>query len=334
MLMLSFGACGGNRGDKTGKNQKHRNNVVNVSEDITDIKTEITFGKSVLYIIDDILIVEEISPEGKKGIHLFNKNTFEFLTSTGFTGRGPGEIVTPGRLGIDSRRRIFWVPDFGKQVIFKFPLDSVLCNEMFVPTEKIEMNSKYLINGFEFLNDTIGMGDAMGLSDSNTLDHTPIKLNIKTGRTEKFGYRYPEIGKLNSGSFFALSASDGIYVNCYFNCDLMTICDLNGSLKHNVYGPGWYDSEKDKKSYFFGADIMHNMIFASYIGSKGVVIKDNKPKGALPTKFIVFDIHGDYLKTVETGNDFFSFCIDEENNRIVAWFDDRAEALGYLNINF
>ena len=61
--------------------QKHRDLIVDVSESIVDIKTEILLGSSYLYIIDDILVVADMSHKADRCIHLFNKNSFDFSRS-------------------------------------------------------------------------------------------------------------------------------------------------------------------------------------------------------------------------------------------------------------
>lgn len=38
---------------------------------------------------------------------------------------------------------------------------------------------------------------------------------------------------------YAASAEHQLYVQCYTQYDLMTICDFNGNLKCNIYGPKW-----------------------------------------------------------------------------------------------
>jgi hypothetical protein len=147
--------------EKTEIFQKQRSKILDVSDKIIDINPGILFGNSVLYIIDDILIVNEVSPKGEKGIHLFNKNTFKYIKSTGIPGRGPGEIAGLGGIGIDKQNRILWVQDHGNKVMWKFPLDSVLSNEMFKPNIKLELNNESFIESFGFLNDSIVPGVAV-----------------------------------------------------------------------------------------------------------------------------------------------------------------------------
>ena len=89
-----------NKSTKTDQNQKERNNAIDISSQITDIKTNLVFGKSWLYIVDSFLVVEEQKPIGDEGIHLFNKNTFKYITGTGTVGKGPRELTRQGRISL------------------------------------------------------------------------------------------------------------------------------------------------------------------------------------------------------------------------------------------
>lgn len=106
---------------------------------------------------------------------------------------------------------------------------------------------------------------------------------------EKFGYENPKAAGKNSNSLFAMSVENDFYVNCYDRIDLVTICDLEGNLRYNIYGPGWFDDKQGRNSYFFGVDLYRNNIIASYIGEKRLVVKGNISKGNSPSKFIIFD---------------------------------------------
>jgi hypothetical protein len=319
---------------KSEKVQKKRDNIIDVSDRIIDIKPEILFGNSLLYILDDILIVNEISPKGKKGIHLFDKHTFKYITSTGIIGKGPGEIIVPGRLAIDRKNKVFWAPDHGKRIIYKFPLDSVLNNESYKPTIYRKLKSELFLERFGFLNDSTALGKAVHITSNSTLEMATSKWNINTNLVKKYGYENPEATGKKSNSHFALSVENGFYVNCYYLVDLLTICDLEGNLKYNIYGPGWFDNDQDKNSFYCDVDLFDEQIIASYIGGKGLIVRGNIKRGASPSKFIIFDMDGNYLKTIETGFEFTRFCVDEENKRIIAYFETRENPLGYFDISF
>lgn len=334
IFVLLLFSCGKHKESKIEIVQRNRDKIINVSDRITSINPEILFGSSLFYIIDNVLIVDEISPKGMKGIHLFDKNKFNYLLSTGFIGKGPGEITRSGRLGINEGSRIIWVPDYGKNIMYKFPLDSVLNNSTFKPKISIKINPKFFMERFSFLNDTIAIGQAWTITSNSSFETHMSKLDLRNNRLTRFGYEHPEITGKKSNSVFAMSYENNFYVNCYYYCDLVTICDLNGNCKCNVYGPGWHINNREKNSYFLDVDLYSNYIIASYIGSKGLVVKGNIKRGAAPTRFIVFDSSGNYIKTIETGFEFERFCVDKDNKRIIAYFIDREEPMGYFDISF
>jgi hypothetical protein len=331
LAVICFSGCLVDK-SKTEKIQKKRDKIVSVKNDIVDIKTEVLFGKSLLYIIDDYLVLLEVASKTPKCIHLFDKNTFRHIASTGLLGRGPGEITEPGNIGVDRQNKMLWVPDFGQKVIWKFPLDSVLKNEAFMPTEYLRISDDVFIDRFNILNDSIFIGKAVRYLDDNSYITIMSKLNIRNNVVQEFGYANPRIEDDKAISLFALSIADNIYVNSYFKYDLITICNLEGKLLYNVYGPEGLNNDGNKKSYYFGIEIADGKIFASYINDLAVVNDGNRPKGNSPSKLLIFNTRGDYLFTIETGDKFSYFCVDEDNNRIIAYFDGREEALGYFNI--
>ena len=334
LIMLLVIGCTSNYKGKTEKFQKHRDKIMNVGDKIIDIKTEILFGNPSLNIVDDILIVTEIKPSGDKGIHLFNKNTFKYITSTGIIGKGPGEVTRQGQIVVDSKNRVLWVADHGKMVLWQFPLDSILNNAMYKPTKKRSLHKELFIERFDFLNDSIALGKAVRVLSNSSFEMAMAKLNLNTNITEVYGYEHPEAVGKRSNSKFKLSIENNIYVNCYCYCDLMTICDLNGNLKYNIYGPNKLDNRGDKNFYFSDVDMINDKIIASYISDIGIIFNEFKrPQGNLPSKFLIFDLDGNYIETIETGSKFTFFCVDKENNRVIAYFADRVNPLGYFNLN-
>ncbi len=334
-LLFIAAGCGNKNENETEIIQKERDKIVNVSEKIVNIETDYVFGRSSLHIIDNILVAAESFPLDEKVDHLFNLNTFKYITSTGVLGRGPGEITVPSGLYVDREQRAFWQLDVGKKLWYKFPLDSVLSDKMFMPTVSVKLIDTLLLVYYGFLNDSIALGKAIEpFTGSPFVTMAMTKFNIKTGEIRRFGYENPKVEGRWTNSVFTLSVENGIYVNCYLNKDLITICDLNGNLKYNVYGPGWNDPIEDDNGYFYGVIIYKKRIFASYNGSSGSIIEGNIERGVYPRSIIVFGLDGSYQKTIETGSEIFRFCIDEKNNRIIAYFNDRMEPLGYFDIPF
>ena len=333
IMLLIIAGCGKRNEKKLEIVQSERGCIVDVSDKIMSIKTDYVIGKVFLYIIDDILLTEEFYPKGEKVDHLFDLNTFRYITSTGVLGRGPGEITMPSGILVDREKRVFWQLDVGKKVLHKFSLDSVLSDEMYLPGTSVKLVDTLLLVWYGFLNDSIALGKAIEpFSGSPFVTMAMTKFNINTGEITRFGYENPGVKGRYTNSYFDMSVKDGIYVNSYPFKDLMTICDLDGNLKCNVCGPGWDDPEKDDNSYFFDAVIHNNRIFASYLGSSRIIVQGNIQRGAYPRSIIVFGLDGSYKKTIDTGAEICSFCIDEKHNRIIAYFNDREEPLGYFDI--
>ena len=92
----------------------------------------------------------------------------------------------------------------------------------------------------------------------------------------------------------------------------MTICNLDGTLKYNVYGTEW-STETHGIDYYGPVVFCNNRIVALYSGNKSFT----NGKTNYPTKFVVFDLDGNYLKTLETGYPVIRFCYDKDNNRIL-----------------
>lgn len=316
----------------TEKIQKHRDDVIDVSDRIIDINTNIIYGNSALYILDDYLIVLEKFQNSGKAIHLFDKATFKHIASTGVIGSGPGEIVRPGPIITDYKKNVFWVPDAGKKLLYKFPLDSVLRNPDFLPGVKEKMD--YIILNAAALGDSIIIGMAAYPTTGASPSFKLSKINLIKNEYELFGYINPEVREDRSEARFTVSHKHEVCITCYSESDLMTICDLDGNLKYNIYGPGWFDTNKDKKSYFFQVNTFSDKIIASYIGSDKIIVRGGLERGAAPNRFLIFDMEGNYIKTIITKFEFEQFCIDEENKRIIAYFDGREKSLGYIDISF
>jgi hypothetical protein len=119
------------------------NKTIIVKDQIVEIQTDMLLGFGEFCIIDSFLVFNEYGSKESKGIHLFNKNTFDYITSTGYLGRGPGEIIRLASNGVSPDQSVLWVDDHGNQVRWKFPLDSILGNENFLPQEKIAMNPDF-----------------------------------------------------------------------------------------------------------------------------------------------------------------------------------------------
>jgi hypothetical protein len=267
-------------------------------------------------IISDYLSTDEC-------IHLFDKKTFRYLTSAASKGQGPGEITNIGYIRIDEANRMFYVNDHGKQRIFSFELDSVLANPRYKPEEKMKMNERMFPSAYQYISDTLCIGEFIEPnSEQNDFKRTVGKWNMNTGEVVPMKYEHPEVSMKNI--IFAASLEQGVYVVCYSDYDLMTICTFDGELKYNIYGRSW-NNVKSTVIHYRRVKFCGDRIVASYSGR-------DRRTDYLPTKLLVFDINGDYIQTLETGYKIVDFCYDKENNRIILAMDDDIQ-FGYLDLD-
>ncbi|KAA6332550.1 hypothetical protein EZS27_018950 [termite gut metagenome] len=323
LLIAACYSCSSN--SDTEKYQNKRDNVINVREKVKEIEMEeVLIGQTArLCLMNDYLIIGDYKSLDKL-IHLFDKKEFRYLTSTAYRGQGPGEITNMGHIAADETNRMFYVNDHGKQTIFSYELDSVLANSRYMPEVKMKMNEKQFPDKYQCINDTLSIG--LLITPIGNADFKPsvAKWNMSTGEVTPMKYEHPGIEKKRIS--FAVSMENGIYVECFFNHDLMTIVSLDGDLKYTIYGPDWSSQDNNKIHYYGKVIFCNNKILATYSGGHNSFDK------RFPTKFLVFDINGDYIQTLETGYRISDYCYDKENNRIIMNLDDEIQ-FAYLNLD-
>lgn len=306
---------------KTEKFQTSRDNVVDVRDKVKEIKIEdvLISGMARMNLLDDYLIIEDFKSYDNF-IHLFDKNNFKYITSTANKGEGPGEITNPGFIGINEPARIFYVSDHGKQKIFSYELDSVLENPSYLPPVKMDLKGTQFPSEYEYINDTLCIGRIIKPIGNNDFKPSVGKWDMTTGEIRLMAYEHPEIEKPRFT--FAVSVENGIYVQSYNYHDLLTICDLDGNLKYNIYGPRWNNRKQNKVDYYSKSQVCGDKIIVSYSGEQEV------PYSLL----LVFDTEGNYQRTLSTGYQIQDFCFDKARNRILLNLNDEIQ-FAYLDLD-
>lgn len=331
LLVIICYSCSCN--SETEKYQKQRDEVVDVRNGIKEIKVDdiLINGNSQLYLLNNYLIISDPNSNDKL-IHIFDKQNFSYIISAGNRGEGPNEITTMGHIGVDEIHRKFYVNDHGKQLIFSFDMDSVLTNSNYMPELKMKMDANLFPDKYQYINDTLCVGLIIKPIGNSDFKPTVSKWNMITGEIKPMTYEHPEIEKKRI--CFAESIEHGIYVECYHYYDLMTICGLDGSLKCNIYGPHWDNRISNKILYYTDIVFCGNKILVSYSGEDTFSENQNGGvKSNSPTKFILFDIDGNYIKTLETRYGISDFCYDKDNNRLVMSLDDGDLQFAYLELD-
>lgn len=322
--LLVMGSCTSN--SETEKYQKRSDNIVNVRAHVKPIQIEDVLIGSIArsFLLGDYLIIGDYKSSDKL-IHIFNKNSFAYLASIAYVGQGPGEITVMGHIGTDEKRHKFYVSDHGKQKIFSYDIDSVLANpDDYTPNVKTTMNMVQFPDRYQYINDTLSIALMIEPTSASTFNQAVAMWNIQSGTFKPTKYKHPDITKKRIS--FAALPEKNIYVECYTYHDLMSICNFDGSLKGNIYGPAWDEKESNKIHHYGSVAFCGDKIVASYSGG------DNFSQEYDPTKFLVFNVDGDYLRTLDVGYQIVDFCYDKDNKRIIMNFDDEIQ-FGYLDLN-
>ncbi|WP_106831893.1 BF3164 family lipoprotein [Parabacteroides pacaensis] len=326
MLSLAFfiGCYGCSNNSQIEKHQTKRDNVINVQDKIKEIKTgDVLIGRfNHLSLINNYLIIGDYSTHDKL-IHLFNKNNFNYITSTASRGQGPKEITNMGYIGVDEIHHKFYVTDHGKQRILSYELDSVLTDSLYIPTVKTHINNSQFPDRYQYINDTLCIGLFIKPTGNSGYNQFVGQWNMLTGEVKPMKYEHPDIEKKRIN--LAVSINKKIYIETYFHHDLMSICNLEGDLICNIYGPNWNNKKTNQILHYGNVLVCEEKIFALYLG------EDRLSKG-LPTKFLVFNLNGDYIKTIETGYQITGFCYDQKNKRLLMSLDDEIQ-FAYLNLD-
>lgn len=300
-----------------------RNNFVDVHEKIIEIPMDevLISGFSSACLLDNYLIVKDNrSPD--KIIHLFDKNTFKHVQSSTRIGQGPKEIASLLNIVPDEKNRRFFAIDAGKRKLLTYDLDSLLSDSNYVFNVKTNLQEDYA-GTFIYMHDTLSIAQFLDL-DPKTGNGTIYngQWNMLNGNFKK-GYANP----LARVKRYAFGASEelGLYVSCYSRYDLMTICNLDGSLKCNVYGPNWKDDITNMCHYNMEVCFVKDKIFAAYSG------EDHRSREFHPTQIHIYNTDGEYIKTLKVGYHITGYCYDEDNHRLILDLNDDIQ-FGYLNL--
>jgi len=321
---LLLTACGTN-GSKLEKVQNERSEVVNVKNMVKEIDTGDVLIASVarLFSSDKYLLIADFKGYDKL-IHLFDNENYSHVCSVGELGQGPYEITNMGTIVVNEDQNEFYVSDHGKMKIFGYDIDSLLLSpDLYRQHVKAELKNSMFPSSYYYVNDTLSYARVIMPTSVSTFEQAVAKWNMQTGEMEVMPYTHPEID--NKRSIFDVSVENNFYVEAYLRHDLLSICDLDGNLRCNIYGPDWNGGGKSDISCFGDVVITRENIVATYSGG-------NYNEAYFPTKILIFDLSGNYIKTLDVGYKISDCCYDETNNRIVMVFDDEIQ-FGYLDLN-
>lgn len=319
-LLILVLSCSNNKQEKY---QSSRKNIVNVTNKIVSFETTpVLIGNyPLLYNTSKYLLISDYQSLVEQ-IHVFNKLDLLYIKSTALRGLGPDEITRIGHVAYDKSKNSFYVSDHGKNKIMSYNIDSIIALNDYRHHVKAKMENKEFPSTYFFVNDSLSYAQIIQPTGNYGYNEILAKWSYVTDKITPL-YQHPKIEKRRV--VFTVSLENKLYVECYLYHDLLTICDLDGNLIHNVYGPNWDHKKSNKTIHFSKVIVAKNRIIAAYSGG------ENFNDDEKTDKLLVFDIKGDYIKTLEIGYRIVDMCFDEENSRIFFSFNDMVQ-FGYLEI--
>ena len=305
--------------------QGSRDSIIDVKEQIKEVDT------------GDVLLSSHISPtifgdylgiidpnSYDNMIYIFDNKTFKYLGSTCRRGQGPGEVVSIGNIMWNENRKEFYLPDYGSYKIYNFDMSQVLADSLYLPSVKGNMNNKSFPGTIIYVNDTLSYVKVINPTSVSSFEEEVGRWNLQTGEIQTFPYKHPGLKVYRY--IITASVDDGIIVEANSRYDLFTILDLEGNLKCNIHGPNW-NSDGDGKQHFGDVVTYKNYIISCYDGSMWADAAKFK-------KCHVFDLDGNYIKTLNIGFGFNYFTVDKTNHRLIFCFDDvDIDQIGYLDLD-
>ena len=312
--------CACNPQDEKEKYQSNRSNMVEVKSQVKEIDTgDVLIGdNSRIYLSSKHLIIADHKAYDK-AIHLFDKNNFHPIASVGTIGQSPREITILGAICVDDTKNKLYVTDHGKQKIFSYDVDSIITMpDTYVHQTKVSIKSNQFPSNPIYINDTLSYGRVITPTSSNTFDQMIGKWNMMTGELQTIGEKHPEVK--SKRSLIDVSVEKGIIVEAYMNHDLMNISDLDGNVQCYIYGPDW---GQQRLETFGDVIITPNHILSTYSG--GLWGRGRTEK------IHVFDLKGNYQKTLNLGYNILDCNYDKTQHRLYMVFNDEIQ-FGYLEL--
>lgn len=324
-VLFVFFASSCFRNSDVEKSQNHSTNIIDVKESVKEIiiDTPLIGGWARPFIVNDYLLISDSQSE-EKLISIFDKNNFSYLMGVGDAGEGPNEITNMGVIVPDEVHHRFFVPDYGKLKVLSYSVDSILKNPFYRPEVKGDMKELQFPDRFVYVNDTFCIARSIMVGESKYFQQSLVRWNMLTGEMKLLVEGHPKIERKRSQ--FAVSLELNLIVDCYAHHDLMTIYDLDGNLKYNIYGPDWDDKTSNDMVYYDAVVICKDKIVAAYAGGR------NWSDEGFPNCFQVYDFDGNYIKTLNIGRKICNFCYDQELNRLIMVLDNEIQ-FAYLNLD-
>lgn len=310
------------------KHLNHSGNVMDVKELVTEIviDTPLLSGMTTPYILGKYLILSDHQSK-ENLVFIFDKKDFSYIAGAVHPGEGPDEITMLGELIPDKVHHRLFVADYGKMKIMSYSLDSILLNPDCLPESKIDMNNSIIPTRLIYVNDTLCYACCMTVESGKPFQESLVTWNMKTGDIHPLISGHPEIERKRIR--YTVSLEKKLIAVSYNHHDLLATYDLKGNLKHYIYGSNWDNATSNAMIYYYkGIIICNDRIIVGYSG------ESNPNTGPINvTHLLMYDLDGNYIKTLNVGYNMNAFCYDPEYNRIIMSLNDENRQFAYLDLD-
>jgi hypothetical protein len=279
---------------------------------------------SSLTIIDSMIVVSDYRESPR--LHIYNKNSDEYLHGFGVIGRGPNEYSAPewnGQFFLknDNLDKFIYISEFGYGLIHELNFSKILRNDKNFKIKKYYLPPEVMnADNLVFKNDTL-----YGEATSN--------LNVKYFKHKLGSKSFKAIGQFNphkivknsksvdekvnlDRSFLCYSPEKSKFISAYLRFNKVIIMDDNMDEELLIYFgnkkkyPGTKDLMSKKNEYYFRKPFAgKKYIYVPYVGQK-------VSEGMYPKELHVYDYKGKPIKRYLLNETFTSFTIDEENKKL------------------
>jgi len=301
-----------------------------------------------LQVFDSLLLLTTTDRSVNKKIHLYNKNTFDHIISTGIVGKGPGEMHNPGWNTWDTKKGIIWYPDNSKRVLWKFEIDSIINNPHYKPSKPFKFPSAlvfpksaapYSGGLFSYAIDNPEYYFYVANANGKIIDS--LNLPNRSGI-------YPDLNrdkiKTTQWYYYTIHPSKEIVFVAYHYADIIVGTDFKSNILFKKQGPDEILEDpkrinpnkafkNERKTTYWCLRSDEEYVYCLYSGRNFFRKEEQEivPQGA--KTIFVFTWKGRPVIKIHLDRPATKFAIDKENDRIITFARDIGD-LVYYNFSF
>ena len=286
---------------------------------------------------DSLLILTSAQGYNKQVI-IYSLKDFKYVASTITPGRGPDEISFPGHIIINKNRGLIWCQDFGRKILWKFDLDSIINKDKYFPDYKINTPDILAIMQLDLYNDSIFSFNSNNPSyfvsffneNGNIIDTLNVPSQACIYNNEQLS---PETKTLMAYYIYTINPKTGRIAIIYMFSDIIQIIDSRGNLLKELHGPGTTDQipEYANSQQIITNSLVYsdkNYIYCLYRNRR----RWDEVTGMIPQfgkEINVYSWDGKPILKIILDHSVMAFTIDNKNKRIITFSPEIDELLSY-----